>query len=1348
MHHFLSSRTSPLLLVAVIFVLSVTVPRGQPAPPTVEAAPSWTTITFQDGVDGYAGTLDTTLVRDSAQPTGADATLQLGWQALGQDAARPLIAFDLTAVPMTATIVSAVLDLTVVTPDPQPITVTVQPLLRFWDEPSATWLEAFAGAAWQEPGAGATGVDRGPALEPALVLPGGSNELSADLTDLVSAWVANPANNFGVLLQAEGAAGVDIDVLLASRETADIPLRPRLTVTYASEPGEPTPTPTATDTPLPTETPTSSPTPNPTQTRIFQKDLAGFQGFFDATLSSSFPTTTFGGTSELSVNWITYFYPPQVEGNSLLRVDLWDLPADAVVESAELSLYLLERTAPQSATLRAYELLRHWSEAETTWTESFLDQPWSVPGAAGANLDRAPDPSAELNLDANSGWITIPLTSLVQNWVAQPDQNHGIVVEMTSEGYDNVEYKFASSNNFEAGVRPRLTVRYSVPGPWQTAVYQKGRNGYGQVSDATINRWQPNSPLGNDFTLNLSWRDDMNDPAEDQRALMRFWLDSVPAQAAVQHAELFLFIPPAANSRPVQLNAWRLLRHWSEQQATWLRANDNTLWALPGADGIDLDRLGQPDATTFFEQPEGWVALDVTALLQHQHARPNENFGFLLTIGGLNQRAASYEAYSSDFPDPSLRPLLRVRYVVDPTLPTLTPTPAPTYTPWQQVSLRQGQYGYTGASDAGITRWQPTVNRGTSGRLLLGWRDEAITPRQDQRALMRFDLGAVPPTAVISNAQLSLYVPFTTHPHPVRLSAYRLLRPWWEHQVTWNRTATNSTWAVPGAEGSDVDRLPDPDATTTFQQPLGWVSLDVTALVQYFVNYPQENFGFLLMIDGLAGQTVYYNIYSENYWQAERRPTLRFAYTLDPAFPSPTPTATRTATPTPTATSTPGIWRTAVLQQTTGGYAGTQDSQITVYAPTTNYGNDRNLDVRWSADRWPPSSDMKALLQFDLSPIPPGAVIGEATLDLYQLGRSNTTPLTLSVYQSLRFWRELGVTWQRTEQGPPNDLLWHVPGALGSNTDRPAEPLTQTVLSAANGWVSLDISDLVQLWVDQPYFNRGLILEGKSTSYYDTVLYYFASRNYTRDPGRRPRLTVHYSIDPSVPTATPSATPTATPRPTATATPTPMATPIIDPSATTVALQYGVRLYYGARDTWIGAANPTTNHRAEPFIKVGPTSQGNAARVLISYDLASIPANAEVLGAWLELHQNGRSNPTPLTVSVHQVRQQWTDGTATWLRPLSSQFWQFPGASGDQDRDPTVLDTQHLDQVAGWVRWDVSNAVRDWLAFPSANRGLLLVGEAAHNVQYQFDSSERVWNGSNPTGGRPRLVITYRLPPF
>ncbi|QLQ07503.1 MAG: hypothetical protein HZY76_16785 [Anaerolineae bacterium] len=99
------------------------------------------------------------------------------------------------------------------------------------------------------------------------------------------------------------------------------------------------------------------------------------------------------------------------------------------------------------------------------------------------------------------------------------------------------------------------------------------------------------------------------------------------------------------------------------------------------ADSIGQDRLGQPDATTVFEQPEGWVALDVTTLLQHQHSRPDENFGFLLAIGGLNQRSAYYEALSADHPDLSLRPLLRVRYVVDPALPTLTPTPVPTYTP-------------------------------------------------------------------------------------------------------------------------------------------------------------------------------------------------------------------------------------------------------------------------------------------------------------------------------------------------------------------------------------------------------------------------------------------------------------------------------------------------------------------------------------------------------------------------------------------------------------------------------------------------------------------------------------------
>ncbi|QLQ07504.1 MAG: hypothetical protein HZY76_16790 [Anaerolineae bacterium] len=103
-------------------------------------------------------------------------------------------------------------------------------------------------------------------------------------------------------------------------------------------------------------------------------------------------------------------------------------------------------------------------------------------------------------------------------------------------GYDNVEYKFASSNNFEQGLRPQLSIQYAVPDRWQTAVFQKGRSGYAEMFDATINRWQPNTRLGNSSTLNLSWRDNMNDPAEDQRALMRFWLSGVPAEATVQQA--------------------------------------------------------------------------------------------------------------------------------------------------------------------------------------------------------------------------------------------------------------------------------------------------------------------------------------------------------------------------------------------------------------------------------------------------------------------------------------------------------------------------------------------------------------------------------------------------------------------------------------------------------------------------------------------------------------------------------------------------------------------------------------------------------------------------------------------
>ena len=183
------------------------------------------------------------------------------------------------------------------------------------------------------------------------------------------------------------------------------------------------------------------------------------------------------------------------------------------------------------------------------------------------------------------------------------------------------------------------------------------------------------------------------------------------------------------------------------------------------------------------------------------------------------------------------------------------------------------------------------------------------------------------------------------------------------------------------------------------------------------------------------------------------------------------------------------------------------DADIEMYAPDTNNGSGAYLDVRWSNDLWPAAADMKALIHFDLSALPSGAVVQQATLKMYQVSRSNVTPMNLSVYRVLRAWWETEVTWNRAMQGAEGPQPWARPGVGGVNSDREREPSGHTLIDSYAGWRVFDMTNIVQLWVNQPATNRGLLLEGK-TDNNDTVLVSFASSEYGRDVTLRPSLSL------------------------------------------------------------------------------------------------------------------------------------------------------------------------------------------------------------------------------------------------
>ncbi len=246
---------------------------------------------------------------------------------------------------------------------------------------------------------------------------------------------------------------------------------------------------------------------------------------------------------------------------------------------------------------------------------------------------------------------------------------------------------------------------------------------------------------------------------------------------------------------------------------------------------------------------------------------------------------------------------------------------------------------------------------------------------------------------------------------------------------------------------------------------------------------------------------------------------------------TPTPVATAKPTYTPTPTLPPGESE-IVLQHGKDGYTQMWDTYISGWEETANYGQAGTLRLRTGDVR-------QGLLKFDLSPVPAGASVTSAHLDLY-VTQGTVHALDVGVYKVLRPWNENEATWILARTGDP----WAVPGCAGVGTDRVATGVyTQTVHGAIAYWYSWDVTPLVRDWLAEPGKNYGLVLRGASST--STEYEIAAAQNLTQ--AYRPKLVIRYTLSTPTPTPTATSTPTATRTPTPEHTPTPTSTPTATP---------------------------------------------------------------------------------------------------------------------------------------------------------------------------------------------------------
>lgn len=188
----------------------------------------------------------------------------------------------------------------------------------------------------------------------------------------------------------------------------------------------------------------------------FQYGLDGYNGVSDATIRSDRANRNFADDENLIIQ-------ADNEMVSLINFDLSSsLPDDAIINDAELKLYLIDKNDNDNISFRmkSYALLADWNVNETTWKNATSSVKWTQEGASKANKDRSKAVSGIVKVTKKNQWYAMDLTDIAQEWVNTPTSNFGLLLR--GNNANSVEYHFASSEYSTPTFRPTLSITYSI----------------------------------------------------------------------------------------------------------------------------------------------------------------------------------------------------------------------------------------------------------------------------------------------------------------------------------------------------------------------------------------------------------------------------------------------------------------------------------------------------------------------------------------------------------------------------------------------------------------------------------------------------------------------------------------------------------------------------------------------------------------------------------------------------------------------------------------------------------------------------------------------------------------------
>ncbi|MDH3588289.1 MAG: DNRLRE domain-containing protein [Gammaproteobacteria bacterium] len=377
-------------------------------------------------------------------------------------------------------------------------------------------------------------------------------------------------------------------------------------------------------------------------TLLLQPDSEGK----DSYIIDDLPNDNFGKQSAL--------YTDSEAGGSgpmrtLIQFDLSSIPAPATIQFAELQLYLSLNNGSETDVVEAHRLTRDWIEGTggsgVSWNSYDGVSNWSTPGG-----DYAPEIAGSF-VAAGTGWKTMDLSALAQDWVAGTVANYGVLL-LSDPASGNKSKKYISSDNPDPALRPKLIVSYVCEcgtGTAGTLVQQPAASG----TDTSLR-----NHVGNEGTTNYGNDSELRVSTNGGRSLLKFNLSTIPAEALIESAELELHFNDADSISSANFSIHEVTGDWRETEATWNEYQSGENWISPGGDhnptAIDTTMIGSTPNTKYT-----WDATDLVAAWV---SGTTINNGLLLRVSSGGGSVTNARFASSDASTAAKHPKLTVNY--------------------------------------------------------------------------------------------------------------------------------------------------------------------------------------------------------------------------------------------------------------------------------------------------------------------------------------------------------------------------------------------------------------------------------------------------------------------------------------------------------------------------------------------------------------------------------------------------------------------------------------------------------------------------------------------------------------